>query len=136
VYCGNKPTGKVDPNGQSALDYLTSYGVDLTVGGMLVLLGYCLVRYTERSALGYVLGALGVGLGGLGAAMAIKAFVDWAGPIFRDYVEGILDAASGKVRENMERRAQEQAGSLTERVRSVICGQQMITAGYTLQGEM
>lgn len=68
--------------------------------------------------------------------MMIKAVVDWAGPIFRDRVQDILDTASGKIWEKMERGARDRAGSLTERVRYVMYGHQMITAGYMLEAGM
>lgn len=125
VYCESNPVNLVDADGRSVLN---SWGVDLTVGGILILLGRHLIRHSEREALAYVLGVSGMALGGLLAIMAIKCVVDIVGPTLVRYI----DRLSNEMSQSLERESQERASSLTERVTSVIYGRQMIAAGYML----
>jgi len=127
AYAGNNPVGMVDADGHAS--FFDVYQADLAAGGVMVAIGYYLVKRTEYATAGYILGAGGVALGGVGAVIAIKMAQDKYGPIFKEYGDKILRELSQGICEDMEGKAQQHAQELTQGVLDVIYGQQFIMAG-------
>ena len=127
AYAGNNPVGMVDPDGR--MSFFDVYQADLAAGGVMVAIGYYLVKRTEYATAGYIVGGGGVALGGVGAVIAIKMVQDKYGPIFKEIGDRILREISQGIYENMEGRAQQRAQALTQGVLDVIYGQQFILAG-------
>lgn len=125
AYCDGNPVNGADPTGRFDIPWMA----DFVVGGLLILLGDHMVKETENAALGYILGIGGVAIGGLGAALGIKAAVDWAGPIISNYV----DRMSNEMYQSMENNARGTANELTSGILQEIYGQELMIEGYMME---
>ena len=125
AYCGSNPMGGVDIDGRFDIPFLA----DIAIGGILIKLGEYMVGETENQTLGYILGASGALIGGIGAALAIKSAIDWAGPMLSRYVDRITN----QLWQNMNDQAQHQAESFAGKAVQASYGYELMVEGYIME---